>query len=137
MMPFPVDNIYIQKAEEELAVRFPQAFRTGMAAVNGGEVELHGDCWRLFPVRDSSSRKRLCRTCNDIVLETGSARDWVGFPADAIAIADNGSGDKLVMVRENSDKGRLQDTVYFWDHETGELHIACPSIAVLISKREQ
>ena len=52
--------------------------------------------------------------------ETKQAREWPGFPANGVAIADNGTGDKLVFV-PNDAGDRLAEAVYWWDHETGEL----------------
>jgi hypothetical protein len=40
--------------------------------------------------------------------------EWAGFPEDAVAVADNGSGDMLV-IRKGSDEIEL------WLHETREV----------------
>jgi hypothetical protein len=41
-----------------------------------------------------------------------------GWPGNAVAIADNGAGDKLVFLKE----GRMyQPEVYVWLHDTGDL----------------
>ena len=57
---------------------------------NGGIVEVEGEEWVLHPIFDDSDQKRLKRTFNDIVRETGSATEWRGFSSDAVAIAANG-----------------------------------------------
>ena len=62
---------------------------------------------------DDTDHRRLKRTCNDIVHETIMARRWDGFPMGAINIANDGSGNHLI-VRAAS------DAIEFWDHETGE-----------------
>ena len=54
--------------------------------------------WQLHPVFDDSDRKRMGRTANHLVRETAVARGWSGFPAEAIAIGANGSGDRLVLM---------------------------------------
>jgi hypothetical protein len=36
-MPFPLEEQYIEKAESELGVRFPEPFRNKMMQQNGGE----------------------------------------------------------------------------------------------------
>ena len=121
-MPFPVDPIYIRAAEEKLGVRFPDAFVASMTALNGGDIEVARDVWQLYPVLDRSDRKRLARTCNDVCHETAYLRDqWTGFPAGAVAIAGNGSGDQLVMLPEPNDPSTLGATLLVWDHETGAL----------------
>jgi hypothetical protein len=88
---------------------------------SGGEVRIRDDAFTLFPILDSTDRKRLARTCNDVVRETGQARQWRYFPADALAIGDNGCGDKLVFLPDPESQ-RFGNAVYWWDHETGELH---------------
>ena len=115
-MPFPVDEREIEAAEQALRRRFPAAMRNRLSLSNGGEIEVAGDdCgWFLYPVRDATTRKRLSRTCNDIVRETRLAREWARFPNGAVAIADNGCGDHLVLLPGSDD-------IHFWDHESGEL----------------
>ena len=120
-MPFPVDEKYIQQAEQKLGVRFPASFRERMMQDNGGEVETPPDAWQLYPFMDTSDKKRLKRTCNDIARETASAKQWDSFPQDAIAIGSNGCGDQLVLTLSD-DSGVLQNAVFWWDHETGEIH---------------
>ena len=48
------------------------------------------------------------------------AREWRDFPPNGVAIADNGSGDTLVFV-PNDSADRLAEVVYWWDHETAEM----------------
>ena len=120
-MPFPVDEIYIKQTEEKLGVEFPNSFKMKMMKDNGGEIATDEDDWQLFLFFDSSDKKRLCRTSNNIARETEMAKKWSNFPPDCIAIASNGSGDLLVFKRESSLAKKLEDTVYFWSHETGTL----------------
>jgi hypothetical protein len=119
-MPFPVAEQYIAEAERKLGVSFPPAFRTRMSRDNGGELSTDEDDWQLFPFFDTSDRKRIARTANDIVRETASARNWRGFPPAAIAIAANGLGDKLVFL-PTAGSTMLQPQPFVWLHETGEL----------------
>jgi len=121
-MPFPVDPSYIKATEAKLGVTFPLSFVARMVRLNGGEVETCSDVWELHPFLDTSDRKRLKRTCNDIVYETRWSREHAaGYPPDAVSIASNGSGDELVLMPDPARPGRLRDAVYFWDHETGEV----------------
>jgi hypothetical protein len=53
-------------------------------------------------------------TANHIVAETKEARRWRTFPAGAIALANNGFGDLLILRA-----GR--ETPEVWLHETGEV----------------
>jgi len=119
-MPFPVDEKYIAATEEKLGREFPTTFRAKMMADNGGQVNSPPDAWRLYPFFDTSNKKRMKRTCNDIVCETASAKQWTGFPADAVAIGANGGGEQLILLPAE-DGTSLGDEVYWWDHETGSI----------------
>jgi hypothetical protein len=55
----------------------------------------------------------IARTTNYLVHETQEVRNWTTFPRGAVAIASNGSGDRLILRAEVED-------IEFWDHETGE-----------------
>jgi hypothetical protein len=120
-MPFPVDVAWVEATQGKLGVTFPLGFVARMLRENGGEIHAGGDVWELFPFRDGSDKKRIKRTCNDIVLETKNARLWPDFPPNGVAIGTNGTGDRLILVPTASDAGRLHDCVYWWDHETGGL----------------
>jgi hypothetical protein len=119
-MPFPVAEQFIVETERKLGVSFPEAFRSRMCRNNGGELSTDEDTWQLYPFFDTSDRKRLSRTSNDIVRETASARQWRGFPPDAIAIGSNSYGDYLVFL-PSPGSTTLQPQPFAWLHETGEL----------------
>lgn len=121
-MPFPVDIKFVNEAERKLGVRFPPWYVNRMIASNGGELATPPDAWQLYPIFDTSNKKRLKRTCNDVVRETESARTWTGFPSNAVAIGSNGCGDQLVLIRQADAPDLLAQEIYWWDHETGDLH---------------
>jgi hypothetical protein len=121
-MPFPVDESAIIATETKLRVRFPASFRDRMMRENGGEVQVGEDVWELYPFLDTSDKKRLARTCNDITRETHSARSCSGFPVEGVAIASNGAGDYLVMLPKAEGEAELAPVICLWDHESGELH---------------
>jgi hypothetical protein len=112
-MGFPVEEIRIVEAEQTLGLVFRPELRARLMRNNGGEIEADGVPWTLHPVWDSSDRKRAARSANHIVNETRLAKEWPGFPPDAVAIANEG-GDYL-MIRP----GRA--TVKLSLHETGEV----------------
>jgi len=119
-MPFPVEGKHIRATEEKLGVRFPLSYLARMQSENGGEIRASEETWQLHPFFDDSDKKRLIRTCNDIVRETMSERllDW--FPKDGVAIGDNGTGDKLVFRADSEKPGRLANKVFWWFHDSGE-----------------
>lgn len=116
-MAFRVSEDKISALEKAIGWPLPSALRQRLAVENGGEVHLFGDVediWWLHPVWDDSDRKRIKRTANHILRETEVAKQWGRFPADAVAIANNGSGDLLVVRKGDPETYRL-------DHETGDL----------------
>lgn len=121
-MPFPVDMKWIIATQKKLGVTFPAALVTALSKCNGGTIQTETDSWQVFPILDGTDRKRIARTCNSIDRETKSARDgWFGFPPDAIAIAGGMGGDLMILLPMEDDPTTLQHTVYWWDHETGEV----------------
>ena len=120
-MGFPLPPDKIVPTEQALGVAFPLGYLARLRKDNGGSVTVRGEHWFLFPFRDDSDRKRLARTCNDIVRETKQLREWRGFPASGVAIANDGAGNALVLLPREDDPVRLDEAVYDWFHETGEL----------------
>jgi len=115
IMAFNLAEQYVCAAENALGARLPGAYRVAMMTNNGGTVEAVDEDWELIPIRDASDKKRLARSCNDIVTETASFREWNGFPTDAVAIAANGSGDCIVFIRDGD---RFHPQPHIWSHET-------------------
>ena len=114
-MAYPVAEQFIEEAERQLGRRLPPVLRDRLRRDNGGAIEVVGDeCWQLFPVWDPTNKKTMRKTTGHIIHETKSARDWYGFPQDAIAIATDGSGN-YVIVQDG------KDGFDYWDHETGEI----------------
>jgi hypothetical protein len=123
-MPFPVDAKWMTQTEQKLGVRFPASFVTAMAKMNGGTVRTQIDHFELFPFFDATDRKRIQRTSRSIDRETSTARkDCNGFPPAAVAIGANGGGDLLVLMPMSQHPDTLQHSVYWWDHETGEVEL--------------
>ena len=85
---------------------------------NGGEASTEEDDWEFYPIKDTSDRKRISRTCDHIINETESCRGFGNFPDNAVAIASNGLGDQMVFIKES---GQFLSNVFLWLHETGEL----------------
>lgn len=127
-MPFALDEMFVRRAEEQLGAALPDSYRRRMMAKNGGGLNRGADDWTLYPIRDSSDKKRLARTCNDILVETGSCAAWAGFPPHALAIAGNGDGDQLVLLRSGGEYG---PAVYRWSHASGELAWEADDFAAL------
>jgi hypothetical protein len=133
-MPFPIDLKYIVEAENELGIEFPYEFKQKMIGQNGGELITEEDNWQLYPFFDKSDKKRISRTCNHIVLETKQAKEWNNFPDNAIAIATNGCGDYLILLPLESDTNKLNEKIYLWLHETGEIEEVAQNISELIEE---
>jgi hypothetical protein len=61
-MGFPTTEEYHRQAEQALGVQLPLALRDRLLRDNGGDVEAADDVWQLFPVQDTTDRKRISRT---------------------------------------------------------------------------
>jgi hypothetical protein len=120
-MAFSLDIQFVKRAEAKLGRKLPLGYVAKMCRDNGGELATETDYWWLYPICDDSDRKRLKRTCNDIVRETASAREWPDFPPKALAVGHNGGGDQLVLLAD-PETDHYADGVYWWDHETGKLN---------------
>jgi hypothetical protein len=134
-MPFPVDEKYIEMAEAKLGITLPKVYREKLMRENGGYIETPPDGWDLYPVQDTSSKKRMKRTFNDIVYETNYSRKWPGFPQDAVAIGDNAGGDKLIFLPDPNHPGLAELKLYWWDHETRKVHEISMRIERLFDER--
>ena len=69
---------------------------------NEDEIEVDGDVFYLHPMWDPTDKKRMKRSASHIARETAAARNLVGFPAEAVSVAVNDYGDRLIL-RPNSD----------------------------------
>ncbi|MCC5829158.1 MAG: SMI1/KNR4 family protein [Phycisphaeraceae bacterium] len=131
-MAFPVDESFIRKTEAAIGASFPASYVNAMVADNGGSIRTGSDQWSLYPIFDTSDKKRLKRTCNDVVRQTRSAMQWTGFPEDAVAIGGNGSGDQLIFLKRGE---QLGPEVHWWDHETGKVHPITDDFGKLTKRR--
>lgn len=119
-MPFPVDKKYIVKTEEKLDLKFPEIYKSKMMIDNGGELEGDDYFFMLNPFFDESNRKRISRTCNDIIKETESAKEYGEiFPKKGIAIGKDNCGNLLLLMPVNSNI--LGEEIFLWDHETSKI----------------
>lgn len=103
---------------------FPDSYQGRMTRRNGGEMQIQGEKWQLFPLFDESDSTR---TRNDMVERTQLARSKGFIPHDAMAIASNQQGDLLFLIRR-SDRPCGQDypnpyadQIYRWDHNSKEV----------------
>lgn len=115
---FDLSEEQIKRTEEELGAKLPHEYREAMKIDNGGEASTEEDDWEFYPIKDTSDRKRLSRSCNHIINETESCHGFGNFPENAITIAGNGLGDQMVFLKKGDSFG---GTVYLWLHESGEI----------------
>ena len=108
-MPFEISEQEIQKTEKELGASLPHDYREAMKIENGGEGLTKEDDWEFYPIKDTSSKKRISRTCYHIIKETESCHGFGYFPENVIAIANNGLGDQMVFIKDGD---KYSDTVY-------------------------
>ncbi len=125
-MAFTIEDKFILEAETVLGIKFPEEYKSRMRQQNGGSLLWEEEYWQLYPFFDQSDFKKISRTCNHIVKETGLAREWAHFPSDAVAIASNGSGDYFLFLPKIQTE--LGSELYLWLHETGEVSKIADSI---------
>ena len=110
----------------------PPSYILKMCRENGGVVWSGEKSFDLYSILDTTDRKRLARSCNDILRETATARSYNPvFLADALAIGDNGGGDLLVLIPD-TDGRHFADAIYRWDHETDELQKVAEDFADMV-----
>lgn len=131
-LPFPLSTAAITRAEQALGVSFPPDYIAHIRAANGGSLEAFGESWELIPILDDSTPKRLARTCNDIVRETHSFREWRTFPARAVAIALDGCGNALILLPHPTEPTALTEAIYDWCHDSGKLTFIAASLSELV-----
>ena len=131
-MPFDLSEDQLKAAEVEIGATFPDSYRSRMMQSNGGEIDTGSDCWNMIPLKDTSDRKRLSRTTNHVLIETKSFSGFPLWPQSAIAIAENGTGNALVMLR-NGDQ--LGPQVYYWCHDDGALELLAEDFSALSNDR--
>ena len=69
--------------------------------------------WQLHPMLDASDRETSRRSSNHLVREQETAREWPGFPPDAISIATHDGDQRIVLPGDDEPK--------LWLHDTGHL----------------
>lgn len=131
-MPFDLSEEQLKATESEIGATFPESYRRQMMRSNGGEVNAVSDYWSLIPLRDTSDRKRLSRTANHLLVETKSFSGFPSWPENAYAVAENGTGDALVMFRDGA---QIKPQVFCWHHEDGALELVTEDFSSLATDR--
>lgn len=120
-MAFNISEEQVAATEGILGRRLPPIYRAAMMVNNGGTAYDDEDQWDLYPIKDDLDRKRLSRSCSHILVETKAAKEWRGFPANALAIGGNGCGDVMILLPSTSDPSVYSDQILAFWHETGEV----------------
>lgn len=98
----------IAHTEEQLGARFPDKFRELIQLVNQAEI----DEWIIYPIKDS---KRVVKTWDDFV-RNNKESNYSDLKERMIFIAEDGTGDLLGF--KIDPEGKMEETIYFLDHET-------------------
>jgi hypothetical protein len=117
----------VERAEAQLGAQLPEPLRDAYIVANKAlEVEIHGEIWTTYPVFDPDNA---ARTANHLTYENAPEQRWDGFPADAIAIGNSGSGDQLVLLVRN---GCAMDVLHVWNHETADVRSTSQSTNAIL-----
>lgn len=117
----PTTEERVEAEEERLGRRLPASLRDRLIEENGGEIESAGpyeDVWQLQRVADLRTDKKgrswpaagLADVTAEHIASWGEA--WQA-PDGAVVVEDNGTGDLLMLLPD--------DTYAVRDHETQEL----------------
>ena len=118
MPPPPAPESALRQLEEKLGVSLPPVLRRHYATSNGGTFgdPRHRDCeWRLHPVFDSSDRKQMKRTGEDILYHHNQALQDPRFPRNGISVARGHSLLRQLFVRRDEATGLVSDEVFLFD----------------------
>lgn len=129
-MAFDLSEDQLESTEADVGAVFPQSYRQRMMRSNGGEVFANADYWTLIPIRNKSERKRLSRTASHVLAETKSFSEWSIWHDNAYVIAENETGDTLVIIRKGQ---RFEPQVFNWRYENGDLELIAEDVTELAS----
>lgn len=131
-MAFDISEEQVAATEAELGRRLPAGYRAAMMGKNGCIAFTEDDEWDLHPIRDESDRKRLSRSCDHVIAETKSAREWRGFPEEALAIGENSAGDVMILLPSRADGSVYGEEIFVFRHETGEVGMVAEDFSGLV-----
>ena len=128
-MALPISMAMIGVTEAAMGVEFPAVFKMHMSRLNGGQLTLGDESWLLFPFFDTTNKRTIRRTAEDIKRETATAIDsGLGFPPDGIAIAHNEAGDLLFL---KHDGRRVGEQVFMFRMHGPEIDLVLETVAEL------
>jgi len=129
---FDLSEEQLKITESDVGAMFPDSYRLYMMRSNGGACSAKSDNWNIIPIRDASDRKRLSRTANHVLIETKSFSEFPNWHEGAFAIAENGTGDALVMFLKDM---KFEPQIFYWRHENGSLELVAKDFADLANGR--
>lgn len=106
---------HVVALEQALGQALPAVLRARLLQENGGML----GTWKLHPVRDSSDRRAMKRTAEDVAHLTRLSRRAPDFPANAVSIAHDYTMDDQLVLLPDPATGRLSDQVFRWDKAAG------------------
>jgi len=103
-------------------VRLPGMYVAGMRRANGGSVELDGEIWVLYPIRNGATHEVLRRTALDVAYHTRSNLERANFPRDGLAIAHDDAGGVLLL-RIGADRVVGKEVWYLGHGDAGPVQV--------------
>lgn len=122
-MNLGADPESIKAAETVLNCALPPLFKGILMVCNGFECPPD---WRITGVWDKMNARR---ATDNLVYQNTDAR-WEIMPADLLAIADNGTGNRLVFRKEGE---CALEKIYVWNHETNKVKPWSKTLADLMA----
>jgi hypothetical protein len=78
-VPFDLSDEQLSITETLIGAKLPHEYREAMKIYKGGEASTGEDGWEFYPIKDTSDRKRISRTCNHMISETESCKGLGDF----------------------------------------------------------
>ncbi|QOF80833.1 CbrC family protein [Variovorax sp. 38R] len=117
----PAPDNALRALEEKLGIALPPALRGCYATANGGrfgDPQRRDAEWQLHPVRDSSDRKQLKRTAEDILHFTQIALRNTHFPRHGLSIAHDYTMSRQLLVLRDEATGVIGDEIFLFEAHT-------------------
>lgn len=119
-------NLLIKRAEELLGKKLPEQYKELLKITNGCEI---GE-WVIFPIKDP---KNIKKTWDDVVYNNKNKPFHIS--SELTIFAENGTGDYLCF--KSSNENQLSDSIYYWNHETGDQEVIAENLRNFIIENDE
>jgi cell wall assembly regulator SMI1 len=129
----PVSEAEVAQVESELGVRLPDQYREFLLKYNGGSPQPPAFRYGTGPYTDSLVQIFNCIRPGDYTDLRKQAQVFKGrVPDDMLPIAADPFGNIIAI----GVKGDATGKVFFWDHETSDVHLVALTFEMFLDSLE-